>query len=508
MTYKKQILFAFFLINCLLFVNFISAAPQITIHSPENITYDSNKILVNVTSSEPVDFFYKNKRGENVILAENTTNFESFLYVKEGDYEYTIWAKNSNGEVNESISFNQIMHNPVNVTACGQLYSSDTKYVLGADLETSYYHCLRVDYIHNVSINLNGYTIFGLHSSLNIGDLSKSRIFNGSMVSSKVGLSLSYSGALTFEDLYIEAPVGVSEFGNYLIKFENMEINVTSGDAYYAGPMAFLTWPENGLKWTLKNSKIYYSGTKGTISTLFWGYSYEGDYVFDNVNISGFKYDIFPEYTYINFYSRNSNLNSTSILLSTEYRRGDCSVRYGNKIFDQQQLKINVKDEIGNPIQAIIEISDNGILGKRTLVENYEWKYTKWNPTDFLSLTTDETGYKELWLTEKLTYLGCAEKGYDFIEEYDFSPYTVTAKVGNVNQTQTLNLTGEGPFELEFNLTLPQSLPQCTISQMLDLNGDSVVNIQDAILVLRHITNKDISIANTKNCEGITLNPF
>ena len=54
-----------------------------------------------------------------------------------------------------------------------------------------------------------------------------------------------------------------------------------------------------------------------------------------------------------------------------------------------------------------------------------------------------------------------------------------------------------------------EELDSCTITQMLDLNNDEVVNIQDAIIVLRVISGQNVSISGTsKGCEGINLNPF
>jgi len=74
------------------------------------------------------------KLTDVVVLAENTTNLFTYLYVNEGQHSFTIWANNSNGETNETFYFNTTLHNPVSVTTCGYLSSSDTAYELANDL--------------------------------------------------------------------------------------------------------------------------------------------------------------------------------------------------------------------------------------------------------------------------------------------------------------------------------------------------------------------------------------
>ena len=101
------------------------------------------------------------------------------------------------------------------------------------------------------------------------------------------------------------------------------------------------------------------------------------------------------------------------------------------------------------------------------------------------------------------------------ITEYEFSNYTLTTRGwGSDNYSQiTLDLTDHNStIRVDFPITTPsigEELPNCTITQMFDLNNDGVVNIQDAIIVLRFISGKDVSVSETsKGCEGINLNPF
>jgi len=93
---RLSILTSFILIASILFV---SATPVITIHSPIQTEYNSTQILLNVTSNEAIDFFIKDLRGiRNLVLAENTSQLDSYLYLNEGEHEFTIWANNSGGE--------------------------------------------------------------------------------------------------------------------------------------------------------------------------------------------------------------------------------------------------------------------------------------------------------------------------------------------------------------------------------------------------------------------------
>src|SRR3989344_4287170 len=93
---RLSILTSFILIASILFV---SATPVITIHSPIKTEYNSTQILLNVTSNEAIDFFIKDLRGiRNLVLAENTSQLDSYLYLNEGEHEFTIWANNSGGE--------------------------------------------------------------------------------------------------------------------------------------------------------------------------------------------------------------------------------------------------------------------------------------------------------------------------------------------------------------------------------------------------------------------------
>ena len=98
MSVDKRLLI---LLGIFVLSSLVSATPQLIINSPQATEYNSTKILLNLSSNEPVDFFIKDTKGRNprdVILIENTTELIDYLYVNEGEHEFTIWANNSNGE--------------------------------------------------------------------------------------------------------------------------------------------------------------------------------------------------------------------------------------------------------------------------------------------------------------------------------------------------------------------------------------------------------------------------
>ena len=129
--------FRFLLLSLILIVSsiyIVSATPQITINSPQQTEYNSTQILLNVTSNETVNFFFKDPHtGKMFPIGENATSLNSYLYINQGSHKFTIWANNSNGETNATVLFNTTKHNPVNITECGYLISSDTAYVLNND---------------------------------------------------------------------------------------------------------------------------------------------------------------------------------------------------------------------------------------------------------------------------------------------------------------------------------------------------------------------------------------
>lgn len=479
-------------------ISFIAATPQITIHSPQNITYDSTKILVNVTSDEPVDFFIRNERtGRKIILAENTTSLEDYLYVKEGNYEFTTWANNSNGESNDSVVFSDSVHNPIYITSCGTLYSPDAEYAVINDLipTPTTRTCLSIWNLRNVSINLNNHIIHrGTHQAVILSYSSDINLFNGTINGSPTrtsftsGLIDAEGTKLRFSDLFMNGNIAFSIFNLDNSIFENIRINSSVGFWHYAVTNTYFI-----------DSSFNWNGFSGVneLETAFYDQSDHSTIFLENTTIEGFpEYDFYSRGTYTDYFLRNSNLNISRI----KFPDSIADIR----VFTQHLITINVTDQFNKTGSGVIEILDDGTFERKIGLDALT--DTLANPTSQLLVATNKDGTAEIWVTEKLTYAKSSSP--PVITEYDFSLYNITAKTWDTDQTITLNLTGhQSTIPLSFKLEVPgvEELPACTITHMLDLNNDGFVSIQDAIIMLRVITGLPVSVNGEKECKGISL---
>ena len=500
---KLSLLFGFLIIS----LSFVSAVPQLTIHSPENITYDSNKILVNVTSNEPVDFYMaspSNSRIPPSLLAENTTSFESFVYVKNGSYKFDIFANNSNGETSENITFSTTAHNPINITDCGILMASNTEYVLGQDILSTFYGCIQLREMRNSTFNLMGHVIDTnpRRYALTIWYSSDIMLFNGTIKtpassgSDFWGTLMLYGTKLTLENLTIEGSIGIDIESMKSSVIRNVTINSSVGifsmDAYD------LYIVDSDINWNGVFSPIYgtaafvdYSSTHSTV-------------ILEESNMTGFPdYNFYLEGSFIDFYLRSSHIN----ISKAHYPDWVSDARF----FTQHLVIVNISDQFNLTGACSVQVLDNGVLPR---LEGIDAKLkTLANPTAKVYIPTGETGRGQEWITEKLIYAKSSSPVV--IEEYDFSNYTLTTKGwGAENYSQIiLDLTGlnstiEVDFKINTSLGKTQELPECTTLQMLDLNNDENVNILDATIVLRYIAGLPVSSAGTKECAGISLNAF
>jgi len=483
-------------------INLITAVPNIQINSPQNITYNTTKISINVVSDEFVDFYFKDQRtGEKITLAENVTNLDSYLYVNTGEYKFDIFAENSNGDVNANVNFETTAHNPINITNCGYLLSSNTKYVLGKNISTTGYQCINMRQQRNSTLDLNGYTIDAGPNGrigLSVWYASDIHVFNGSIIASPTSISSDYPFALRvwgtkikFSNLKIEGHTGIEVEGAQDVIFQNIIVNSSYGlqlwdsfDLYFMNT----TFIWNGYPTT------YWSPT-GILDL-----SGHSKVIFEESEIIGFpEYDFYLEGSYTDFYFRNTHFNSSKV----KYQDWTSDTRF----FLQHLLVINVTDQFNETGSGVIEVQDNGAFLNEGEVD---FAKTLTNPTDHLLVATNEEGVSEVWVTEKLVYAKASSPAV--ITEYDFSMYNITARTWDSNTTTQLNLTGhQSTIPLSFTVNVPdaEKLPECTISQMLDLNNDGVVNIQDAVIILRKISGLPLSEqTESKGCEGINLNPL
>jgi hypothetical protein len=495
MRYIKLFLFILVIV---LISNIISAIPIITINSPENISYDSQKVSINITSNEIVDFFFKNLRtGKDILLAENVTELNDYLYVKNGAHKFIIWANNSNGVVNNTVEFSSTVSNPINISSGGYLFSSDTSYILSGDILPA---GLMIFNLRNISFNLNGYTM----GELQIIYDSDIKVYNGTLNSSDVTMGhgtrpwmLELEGSkMIFSNMNITGHFGIVAYPLIKdIRFENVKINSSLG-----------FWYESTSDIYFINSSFTWNGygvSYPCAATAFCDQSTGSKIILQETNITGFPYNFYIEGAYSDIYLRNSNINMSKI----HYPDWTSNVRF----LKQHLVIINISDQFGLTGACSVRIMDNGILPRKEGIDNEFETYV--NPTGKIFVPTGETGTGETWLTEKLTIAKTSSPVE--ITEYDFSNYTlVTRGWGSDNySTIYLNLTGiNSTIYVNFPITTGlqrEELPKCTIIQMLDLNNDGFVNIQDAVIILRKISGLSVSEMNeSKQCEGINLNPF
>jgi len=378
MANKKSLLIIGSIFSFLFIINFVIAVPSITIHSPQNITYDVNKILINVTSDEPVTFYIVDSRGRSNIIAENITFYESYLYVKTGTYDFTIWANNSNNEkINESVTFATTEHNPINITNCGYLYSPDTSYLLVQDIspisQTSRY-CLQIYELRNITLNLNGKTVTSFnYPTLDIRFNSNVNVFNGTLNGTPFyhhtdnfrNVIRVEGTKYSFKDLKINGHIGMLIWELKDSVFENIFINSTSGIVY--GPTVHNVH--------IINSTFIWNGFTGPYykSSAFMDQSISSEFFLQEVNISGFpEYDFYFENTYSDFYLRNTNANMSRIRYTEEWLADA-------RFFRQHLVVVNVTDQFNETGSGVIEIRGKGSRGAQVITK------TVANPTsDFM----------------------------------------------------------------------------------------------------------------------------
>jgi hypothetical protein len=462
----------------------VFASPVLQIHSPQNITYSQyTHILVNISSSEPVDFFVVSRSGKHVILAPDATSFTSSIYGSLGTYDFSISANNSNGTASAEVNFSINHSSIINVTECGFEISPNTTYVLQNDIASSGGSCINF-YGHDFVIDLNGYTVSGEPYAI-FGDCLNSEIKNGKITSNGVGAYVS-GNKCHLANLTIDAGNGMLlEYMAYSV-LEDIAINNTN--------IAIDLEPESH-NIVMRNLTLT-AGQYGGVA--FYDANYYSSVILENSSATNFTYDMRFNVESSDWYFKNNKIRLDSIHpYSTIYGRA--------RLFKMHLLKVNVTDQDGNGIASSVELVDNGILPRTGEEENM---YTlNSNPTGRVLIGTDENGTASYYVTEKLIVYKTQSPLSS--EEYEFSPYTFTARSGKSFQTVgNISLNINSTFETDFTINLGSSgLPQCTLAQMLDLDNNGVVNSKDAQVILRYMVGKDVSINSTKQCNALNFNP-
>lgn len=456
-----------------LMINSVYATPSIQIISPENTTYSQSKILINMTSNEPVDFYLKHN-SKNVTIASNTTSLESYLYVREGSYNFTIYASNSNGTVSETVIFTEASEEPpINVTTCGVLGSPDTEYILINNVSSEQLCFYMED--QNISFNLNGKNVNSYSSVAIYTNCKNSKIFNGSITNEEgKAFRMIDSSKCIFRDLETNTQSFAEIWGATGVLFERINANVLNW-AFTCG------FPSCNI--IIKNSTFV--GSEGEVF-LYEVENYFSKIIIENSFIENFIYSIETESYYSDYYIRNTYINPSTILTGYGFKR----------VFIQHLIKINVTED-GEGIAASVDIVDTSDLPKIS-PDEVEYVLVS-NPTSNFSVATNEQGLAETWLTEKIII----HASFSPLEEFEYKTpiYNLTAKSKNTSSTQVLNITGNSTFKVKLNVSIPK-LPPCELDEMFDLNEDEIVDISDAIIMLRRITGLDVQIVGKKNCEA------
>lgn len=479
--------YLFVFVCFVLAASYVYAAPQIIIVSPENIVYDSSKIFLNVTSNETADFFIKDARGQReLVLLENTSELTDYLYLKEGKHEFRIWARNNNGETNASVFFNSSVSNPVNVISCGFLFSSNTEYILSSNISSvSGYRCIHIVDATDVNFNLNENTIECEYCSivLQANWCSNVEIYNGTIKggSNSVVLDLETKNINFIDVNVIGGYAGIYAYAMQNALFERVSVN---------SPVGF--WFETLNDVSFVNSTFTRNGGFANGECAFKPFGNHATLVLEEFKVNGFKTDFCVEGGYTDFYFRNTKFNMSK----SNYPNWPTSTRF----YRQHKVIIDVSDQLNKTGSGVIQI-------KNTIHHNPNKFREKDNPTGNLLIATDENGRAETWLTEKLFIAKTSSP--PVIEDIDFSEYNITAKTWNGEETTVqLSLASNTTIPVSIQISVPVALPECTISQLLDLNNDNTINIQDAVIILRYISGLPVTSSGSKECTGISLNPF
>ena len=448
------------------------AAPSIQLLSPQNTSYSENKVFVNATSDEAVDFYMKYDSVE-VVLANQTESLETYLYVKKGSYNFTIYANNSNGTASENLVFTVgSQPEPVEITTCGMLYSPDTQYILVNDVSSSRFCFIIFD--ENVSFNLNGYNVNSNYWATFYTSCKDSEIYNGTVTSSGFAMFLPESSKCVIRDLGMSGDSFAMAEGAYGLLFENINADVDRDGIVINGMPSSMS---------VRNSTFSGDSSGSFISE-------EGAYFstvkVENTVIDGFYYDLNLDNYHSDYYIRNSNVDTSKI-----------EGGYGfTRVFIQHLVKINVTEN-GTGVPSTVEIVDSSDLPK-TPLEYHEYVLYS-SPSSNFTIGTDQNGQAETWLTERFIVYKAFSPGY--VSEHVLSPYNLTVRSATPTQSQMLDINGNSTFKIGFNITLPK-LPKCTINQMFDLNNDGSVNINDAVVMLRKVTGLPVQAGGPKECEA------
>jgi len=182
-------------VACILFLILISpslASPSITLHSPQNITYNIFAIPINVTSNETVNLtvYLKSQDFDGILTysetfindsdnstytktynltAINVTSYFTHVYVHSGPVYLKVYAENENGSDEKEVWFTEFEHEIINVSTCGWLTSSNDYYILINDIvDTEEFVCFNIRE-DNITFDCGWHLVDGLKGGKSVG---------------------------------------------------------------------------------------------------------------------------------------------------------------------------------------------------------------------------------------------------------------------------------------------------------------------------------------------------
>lgn len=458
------------------------AAPGLTIVSPvQSESYNATRVTINVTSNETVDFFVDGNLFDYYVK-RNATSYVSSAFGQLGEHSFTIFANNSNGVSSASVSYNITQHNPVYITDPGFLTSPDTEYVLANNVTGTLLWSFDQS---NISVDLNGFEVNNgpLGTSI-LAECDRSKVFNGTLVG-KV-LFDSTTGCL-FRDLEII----VSGASSNAIAIETHDTRDLIFEDVTVRGDGVLSASDGTTDIEFRNSRFIDPNGPLEGSMLFAHANTLRDSVLlEEVDITDFQQTLdWTEVTLPEFTLRNVNLSVDPDQIGTIYGTG--------RIYTQHLALINTTDQDGVGVPVVVEVLSN------TTTEDPAFDVAG-NPTDSLLVATNDSGLAEVWVTEKVDLLTTESPLETTTIEFD--PYYMRGTTRDDNTTVVLNITTNSTFPVSIGMDFPSgSLSQCTVAQMLDLNGDSNVNSHDMKVIVDYMVGKPVTIVGLKGCEAVVL---
>jgi parallel beta-helix repeat protein len=440
----KVLAFPFF-VSLLMLSGIASASPVLTIHSPINgTTYDTDGVILNVTSDELADFYILSKSGRRYYVAYNATTYQSKLYQKAGNYSFTIHANSSSGEGSSTVHYSSSVTNPIEIDDCGYFESDSTKYALVNDI--SGYNCILMEDAFNISIDLNGFNVNAQSSGAALGNTEQIIIKNGTLTGDYRAIYLSAAKDVIFRnidarsanygyygDIYVDVQFEDSSFSmsgeeseGLMLKVESDSANIRMKDTAINNISDIFRVPGSS-----SDAPIFYDTFENVtlspaegLESLYFRCQGDSQCYIDFIDSD---YDDF----FFNAYGENSNV------IITEHSR----------------LDVSSTDQEGQGVPAALEIDS---------LSPFEY-----NPTRRVLSATESDGTGKVYLSNKLSVY---ESGTNNLaHEESFPSYNVTARSGYVTESQDITFTS--PLLVNFTFTFPAAADYILIDSCTELGS-------------------------------------